>query len=297
MTWQIRQACPHATKLGQHYWHISNTKADFKLSNAFNNDLLQHAKNYLSNKIYVHVVVWVMWELCAVTFQWLWNMISCQVVVLFGDTACGVQSDPVATIGQWDMSHSQSDGTHPLKHSKTVRTLWEIWGHFSLLACCPCCKLSLRGHNSAMTINTVKVYQAARGIKKKKMMETDIFSEMLWIESVSREEKILVLTQKLVPFSEVNHKRNHASVCTKYLLYKQLLDVFCIFFFFHTQEDVHSGQPLQTAYWILRNPVMFSGKYPENSNAIHNVNKNFWIVHGIKVPIAVQRVTIRKFQP
>lgn len=28
---------------------------------------------------------------------------------------------------------------------------------------------------------------------------------------------------------------------------------------------------------------MFSGKYPENSNAIHNVNKNFWIVHGIKV--------------
>lgn len=63
-------------------------------------------------------------------------------------------------------------------------------------------------------------------------METDIFSEMLWIESVSREEKILVLTQKLVPFSEVNHKRNHASVCTKDLLYKQLLDVFCIIFFF-----------------------------------------------------------------
>lgn len=63
-------------------------------------------------------------------------------------------------------------------------------------------------------------------------METDIFSEMLWIESVSREEKILVLTQKLVPFSEVNHKRNHASVCTKDLLYKQLLDVFCIIIFF-----------------------------------------------------------------
>lgn len=30
---------------------------------------------------------------------------------------------------------------------------------------------------------------------------------------------------------------------------------------------------------------------------VRNMNKNFWIVHGIKVSIALGRVTIRKHQP
>ncbi len=53
---------------------------------------------------------------------------------LSGNSVC---SEPVARTGEGrrDMTHSQSDWTHPLKTQQLSGTLWEIWCHLTWIAC------------------------------------------------------------------------------------------------------------------------------------------------------------------
>lgn len=64
--------------------------------------------------------------------------------------------------------------------------------------------------------------------------------------------------------------------------------------------DVLLGVIFRSWHTFTRNTVEKPKACPvetTQSARIRNVNKNFWIVHGIKVSIAMWRVTIRKLQP
>lgn len=95
-----------------------------------------------------------------------------------------VQQSCSQDCGVWDMTHSQSDWTHPLKTQQLSWTLWEIWCHFSwppaccslslsgpteasssAALCCSTCLMSLKRHNSPMTSASagVEVYRGRTG--------------------------------------------------------------------------------------------------------------------------------------